>query len=254
MQTNGRLPGVKFLPFVGEHYHNSRYGVRVLVLGESHYGATEDSGPDFTQKVVQDCAYVPGEPFFSKLTNVLRGRIDWPTDEERHETWQHVAFYNFIQEFVGGQSRIAPTPAMWQAAQAPFLEVVRTLEPDVILVLGSRLWNNVDELPPTYPVEWCSITHPSGAMSYEPSIAALAESLRKVGGSLKWETQSFTMILDRTIYTRAAREQLDFEALLTNAIEAELKRIEAERPTFNQKGFDAIMERHGDTIRALADR
>lgn len=254
MHVNSNLPGVKFLPFVGEKYHNSRYGVRVLVLGESHYGMTEDSGPGFTQKIIRENAYVPGFAFFSKLTNVLRGRIDWPTDKERREIWQHVAFYNFVQEFVGGGSRIAPTPAMWQAAQAPFLEVVRALEPDVILVLGARLWQNVDALPPTFPVEWCRITHPSGGMAYEPSIAALSESLRKVGGTLERDTQSITMTLGRDVYIRAAREQLDFEALLTNAIEAELKRIEAERPALNQKDFDVIMERHCDTIRALADR
>ncbi|MCM5697381.1 MULTISPECIES: hypothetical protein [unclassified Leclercia] len=156
----------------------------MLVLGESHYGATEDSGPDFTQKVVQDCAYIPGEPFFSKLTNVLRGRIDWPTDEERRETWQHVAFYNFIQEFVGGQSRIASTPDMWRAAQAPFLEIVRALEPDVIIVLRSRLWNKVDELPPEFPVGWCGILHPSSRMASELTFAAVATSLRKAGGLL----------------------------------------------------------------------
>lgn len=176
------LTGVNFMPFVGEKYHNSRYGVRVLVLGESHYGAGEDCSPDFTQKVVEQCAYESGTPFFSKLTNVLRGRTDWPTEEERRETWQHVAFYNFVQEFVGGGSRIAPTREMWQASQAPFLEVVRTLEPDVILVLGARLWQKVDALPPTFPVEWCGITHPSGGMAYKPSIAALAESVQKAGG------------------------------------------------------------------------
>ncbi|MDA8518613.1 hypothetical protein [Citrobacter sp. Igbk 16] len=47
------LTGVSFMPFVGEKYHNSRYGVRVLVPGESHYGADEDWSPDFTQKVVE---------------------------------------------------------------------------------------------------------------------------------------------------------------------------------------------------------
>ncbi|MCX9070647.1 hypothetical protein [Citrobacter portucalensis] len=176
------LTGVNFMPFVGEKYHNSRYGVRVLVLGESHYGADEDCSPDFTQKVVEQCAYEPDTPFFSKLTNVLRGRTDWPTEEERRETWQHVAFYNFVQDFVGAESRIAPTRPMWRAAQAPFQEIVRILEPDVILVLGSRLWNNVDDLPPTSPVEWCGITHPSGGMAYEPAIKAFAESIHMVEG------------------------------------------------------------------------
>lgn len=182
MFTNSDLPGVKFHPFVGEKYHNSRYGVRLLVLGESHYGTEEDYGIDLTQKIIRDYAYAPGFAFHSKVTNLLRGRTDWPTDEERREAWRHVAFYNFVQEFVGDASRLPPTQKMWATAQAPFLEVIRALRPDVILVLGSRLWNNVDALPEEYPVEWCGITHPSGGMAYEPSIAALAESIRKVGG------------------------------------------------------------------------
>lgn len=173
---------INFLPFVGDKYRDSRYGVRLLVLGESHYGGEEDDAPDFTQMVIRKYAYTPGLPFFSKLTNVLRGHTDWPTEEERREAWRHVAFYNFVQEFVGNDSRIAPTPAMWREAQAPFVEVVRQLEPDVILVLGVRLWNNVDALPPTLPVEWCGVKHPSGGMAYEPTFAELAEAMRKVGG------------------------------------------------------------------------
>ncbi|ALL15906.1 hypothetical protein PE051_01640 [Enterobacter asburiae] len=174
--------GVNFHPFVGEKYYNSRYGARVMVLGESHYGDGIDSAPDFTQYVIQEHAVKPGLPFFTKLTNVLRGSVDCPTEEERIETWKHVAFYNYVQEFVGESARIAPTTAMWKASYAPFLEVVRELEPNVIVVLGSRLWDNVPNLPPEYPTEWCSIIHPSSRMAYEPSMAALAESLRKVGG------------------------------------------------------------------------
>lgn len=122
--------------------------------------------------------------FFSKLTAVLRGDTSYPTDEERFETWQHVAFYNFVQEIVGEGSRIPPTPEAWKAAEAPFFEVVRELDPDVILVLGNRLWDKVPNLPPEYPVEWCSIMHPSSScMSYDPSIAALADSIAKAGGT-----------------------------------------------------------------------
>lgn len=173
---------INFLPFVGDKYRDSRYGVRLLVLGESHYGAEEDDAPDFTQRVIRENAYTAGLQFFSKVTNVLRGRADWPTDEERREAWRHVAFYNFVQEIVGNDSRIAPTTKMWREAQAPFVEVVRQLEPDVILVLGVRLWNNVDALPPTFPVEWCGVKHPGGGMSYNQAFSELAEAMRKVGG------------------------------------------------------------------------
>lgn len=133
------LTGVNFTHFVDEKYYISRYGVRVIVLGEFHYSGEEDTGANFTQKVIRDCACVPGFAFFSKLTKVLRGRTYRPTNEEPRETWQHIAFYNFVQKFVAEESSTSPTEAMWRTAQAPFLHVVRVLEPDVILLSGSRL-------------------------------------------------------------------------------------------------------------------
>ncbi|HDR2789149.1 MULTISPECIES: hypothetical protein [Enterobacter] len=177
-----RQKGINFRPFVGSKYTNSRYGIRGLVLGESHYADEGEAGKDFTQHVVTTHAYRAGAPFFSKLTAVLRGDTSYPTDSERVETWQQVAFYNYVQEIVGDGSRIAPTREAWDAAQAPFFEVVRELKPNVILVLGSRLWEEVPNLPPEYPVVWCSITHPSGGMAYTSSITALAESIVKAGG------------------------------------------------------------------------
>ena len=77
---------------------------------------------------------------------------------------------------------IAPTSEVWKTAEDPYFKVVRELEPDVILVLGNRLWDKVPNLPSDYPVEWCGITHPSGGMAYEPSIAALVESIAKASG------------------------------------------------------------------------
>jgi len=41
--------------------------------------------------VIRDHAYSLGFPFFSKLTNVLRGCTNTPTDEKHREAWQHVA-------------------------------------------------------------------------------------------------------------------------------------------------------------------
>ena len=49
-------------------------------------------------------------------------------------------------------------------------------------MLGNRLWDKETNIPPEYPVEWCGITHPGGGMAYEPSIAALVESIAKAGG------------------------------------------------------------------------
>lgn len=79
---------VKFQPWVGDHYHSSRYGVRVMVLGESHYGEPEDYAPDFIQHVINEHAFQPRLRFFTIATNLLRGTTDEPTAEERREAWQ----------------------------------------------------------------------------------------------------------------------------------------------------------------------
>lgn len=68
-----RQDGINFRPFVGSKYADSRYGVRVMVLGESHYADEHDVGHDYTQYVVKTHAYCTGISFFSKLTAVLRG-------------------------------------------------------------------------------------------------------------------------------------------------------------------------------------
>ncbi|BBQ90346.1 hypothetical protein [Raoultella ornithinolytica] len=169
----------RFKPFIGENYYKSAYGVRVLILGESHYGDQEDEAEDFTQMVVKDNAYTPGSPFFSRVTKLLMLSEEYPTDTERYEAWQQVSFYNFVQEFVGRQGRIRPTPQMWKDAMPMFIEVARGLKPDVIVVLGYDLWNKAPELPGDLPVEWCSIKHPAGGMSYNESFVAFTESLEK---------------------------------------------------------------------------
>ncbi|WP_370621706.1 hypothetical protein NMD10_27700 (plasmid) [Citrobacter portucalensis] len=172
---------VKFLPWVGERYHSSRYGVRVLVLGESHYGVQEDYTPDFTRDVVNGHAFQSGFRFFTMITTLLRGSPGCADEEERREAWQHVAFYNYVQEFVGDAGRIRPTRAMWRDAAAALEEVVTELRPDVILVLGYQMWDHLPELP----VTWACVKHPCGGMSYDEAIPefnrAIAEALSLAG-------------------------------------------------------------------------
>lgn len=167
------MTDIYFKPFIGEKYHNSHHGVRLLVLGESHYGDIEDLSPDYTQHVVTELAFRPGSPFFTKTTKLLRGLTDEPSIQERQDTWQSIAFYNYIQEFVGNTSRIRPTPAMWQRSAAALKEVFEELRPDVILVLGYQMR---DELP-DLPVQWAYVKHPSGGMSYTDAIPELQKAI-----------------------------------------------------------------------------
>ena len=80
-----KLNGVGFRPWIGERYgRQSRFGVRVLVLGESHYDWSKRNCPEnkVTIEVVEyHTQCFPKEdrrrPFFTKIANVLRGEGGW---------------------------------------------------------------------------------------------------------------------------------------------------------------------------------
>ena len=83
------FPGVTFLPWIGANFgRESRFGARLLVLGESHY----DNDPEYsdcglTQEVVRDWAQNKRARFFTIIAKVLRGSEDWIDDEARSEIW-----------------------------------------------------------------------------------------------------------------------------------------------------------------------
>ena len=174
---------VRFQPYIGELYNDSRYGIRLLVVGESHYDDDASAGSDFTSYVVDQNAFEAGASFFTKLTKLLKGTDADLTEEDRVEAWKHIAFYNYVQEIVGDAARISPTKEMWEAAHEPFVEVVDRLKPDVILVLGVNLWNQMYNPPPKYQVKWASVTHPSGGIKYQPSFAEIAKVINEAGGT-----------------------------------------------------------------------
>ena len=168
----------KFLPFIGRKYNNSIYGVRVMILGLSHYGDYEDQYPEFTRDVINENAYSAGNRFFTLLTNLLRLSKIAPSDDERKAAWEHVVFYNYIQDIVGATGRISPTTEMWNAAKRPFLNVVQELKPQLIIVLGTQLW---DQLPEINGIEWCYVKHPSsGSFSYDEAFQSYQESLKRI--------------------------------------------------------------------------
>ena len=134
---------VKILPYVGGEYSRSnRFGLSILILGESHY--SNNGSPlnrEFTQEVVQEVIDGANYPFFTKTVGVFHGA--WPNHGLRRQFWTSVVFYNFIQETVGPRPRIRPTDAMWRAAGPALEEVLIQYEPGFVLVLGKQLWENL---------------------------------------------------------------------------------------------------------------
>lgn len=161
------MPSIVFEPWIGSKYtKDNRFGIRVLVLGESHYGDESNTRSTFTTEVVGWLAKDVRHAFFTKVSKVLLG-LDgktWLDDEARGEVWEHIAFYNFIQGFVSTDSRVRPSAEMWEAAKESFLEVVNKLTPQVVLVLGKELASHLPPMPPG--IELCCIQHPSTGFVY----------------------------------------------------------------------------------------
>lgn len=68
------------------------------------------------------------------------------------------------------------------------------------------------------------------------------------------DTQQITLTIDRDLYIRSIQAFIDIEKLLPIAIEAELKRIEAERKPISQEEIDAFIAKHKDLLTDLANR
>lgn len=154
---------IAFKPWIGSKYgKNSRFGRKLLVLGESHYGDPDTINPDFTIDVVRCYGQENRARFFTIAAKLLLGMGAgvWLSDRERAELWEHVAFANYVPGLVGYGSRERPTTEMWQAGEKPFLNAVDELQPDAIVVLGQELSHWLPELPPQIDVYVGK--HPSG--------------------------------------------------------------------------------------------
>ena len=162
------LKGVGFNPWIGKHYGSeNRFGVRVLVLGESHYGAKGMEKPTETEGVVrwftQRARTGEGKRhrFFTVIANILRGQGGWIDDSDLAAVFQEIAFYNFVQTFVGDAPRGDPSFRQWVDAQAPLKTVLDALKPDAVLVLGLELWDHVLEWPED--IAHAVIAHPASS-------------------------------------------------------------------------------------------
>ena len=162
------LKGVGFPPWIGKHYcTENRFGVRVMVLGESHYGAEGTEKPTETEGVVQwftqRAQTGEGERmrFFTVIANILRGQGGWIGDGDLAQVFQEIAFYNFVQTFVGDAPRGDPSFRQWVDAQAPLKTVLEALKPNAVLVLGLESWRHILDWPED--IERAVIAHPASS-------------------------------------------------------------------------------------------
>lgn len=149
---------VFFKPWVGSRYGkaDSVFDKKILVLGDSHYceegcvpcGIDEkkEQCGNFTTEVIRDYLdyNVKGtwKRTFTKFMNSFVGG----TDYHRDEFWESVSFYNYLQIAAGNNSRQTRSYDYNQERhKAALLEVISSLDPDVIVCWGNNVWDAMPE-------------------------------------------------------------------------------------------------------------
>lgn len=146
-----------FAPYVGPQYASQP--LKLLVLGESHYFGESDfeafhnqtkSFHSVTQEVVEHyIGYLKGENdhegwmnTYSKFFNVLfRDKL---SSEDLIGSWEKCCFYNYVQ-FPTGGPRTSPTEEEFEQGFSVFQTQLEVLKPDLIIVWGYRLFENMPQ-------------------------------------------------------------------------------------------------------------
>jgi hypothetical protein len=153
-----------FFPWVGQAYETGGiFGKKILILGESHYcsepGTCKDCGPGhknkcnlFTINAILN-QFTPGAKKHAVFTKLARFFLDKESVDNKEKAifWHSVAFYNYVQTTVSSGAGVPPTEEMFSISVNPFYELMEKLEPDFLLVVSDRLWNN---LPGQAGVDW----------------------------------------------------------------------------------------------------
>jgi hypothetical protein len=127
---------INFKPWIGKNYEKSMFEIPILIMGESHWQWKEDvGGPLTTINFIQE--NVDGDWRHDQMKRVFKTFLnDDFTDENIKKFWHSVAYYNYIQEIVGGAPECRPTAKMWKDGEECFLEILEQLKPRCLVVFG----------------------------------------------------------------------------------------------------------------------
>lgn len=133
-----RFANVQFHPWIGAHYQNSPFGLRILVLGESHYGW--EAMPEDEASVTRRSLETGRET--GRFWQAIAGLLAAYKPDGTPNTWDCVAFYNYVQHIVGDQARVRPEDWMWTSKTTvqAFKQVLAECQPERILVIGKTNW------------------------------------------------------------------------------------------------------------------
>ncbi len=127
----------RFHPVIGNSYGKVAGDIRLLILGESHY--PWDGRPvNESETTAAAMEGIDRHRFWKSLEKL----IPVPGKKDGLRGWDMVAFYNYVQHFVGEGPRDRPGDEMWVSPEtvSGFKEVLAVCKPNRILVVGKTNW------------------------------------------------------------------------------------------------------------------
>ncbi len=175
------MDGVAFVPWIGKNYEKGGLdgsGLRVTLLGESHYGPAHHVRREATPEVTRWLGQSTRKAFYTCMAYAVLNET-WLTMEERAGFFEGVCLYNFVQEFLADVGD-RPTDRQWLAAAKILPGVIDVLKPDIVVVFGKEMQEFALPVIPHH-VSSVAVNHPSRAFKqshWKPIIAAKLETAR----------------------------------------------------------------------------
>ncbi len=149
MSRNRSLQTLNYPPWIGRSY-DSKENLRLLIVGRSYYDAKYRDST--LENFISDLSRGRAEDsFFTTIELVLSGRRHWKSGLggklklDRKKFWNSVCFHQYIQGILpDGYSPIERD--MWKEAQEIYQDVLMTLQPDLVIMTGEDVFDNMPTL------------------------------------------------------------------------------------------------------------
>lgn len=145
---------VKMKPWIGEYYLSSK--PRILILGLSVYGGR--SRKERIESMINSVKTNEWtHSFFTRILNTFNSEDHWFKIEEGKEDyyldkdsfWSTVAFYEYLLH-IFDKPKDKIDNKYFEEAKMPFIEVIKKLEPDIVLCMGFETYDNLPEIGEYY--------------------------------------------------------------------------------------------------------
>src|SRR5437870_15307 len=110
-------------------------GLRLLVLGESHYDEGKTYSPEVQKEFTKDIVKRWGteaegyQRFFANVYRTFNDGDAHHTSDDYRNFWNKVFFYNYVQELVPGGARERPRAQVWPNSADAFHWVLDDVKP-----------------------------------------------------------------------------------------------------------------------------